>query len=32
MEVKIAERYSIFLSQAHYPIKGIQQLKALPIV
>ncbi len=27
------EYYSIFLSQAHYPIKGIQQLiKALPLV
>lgn len=27
------EPYSIFLSQAHYPIKGIQQLiKALPLV
>ena len=27
------EHYSIFLSQAHYPIKGIQQLlKALPLI
>lgn len=27
------ERYSIFLSQAHYPIKGLQQMiKALPII
>lgn len=27
------ERYSIFLSQAHYPIKGLHQMiKALPIV
>ena len=27
------EPYSIFLSQAHYPIKGIQQLiKALPVI
>jgi len=27
------QKYSIFLSQAHYPIKGIQQvIKALPII
>jgi glycosyltransferase involved in cell wall biosynthesis len=27
------EKYSIFLSQAHYPIKGLQQvIKALPLV
>jgi glycosyltransferase involved in cell wall biosynthesis len=32
-EFENCKKYSIFLSQAHYPIKGIQQLiQALPIV
>lgn len=32
-QLKSCERYSIFLSQAHYPIKGLQQMiKALPII
>lgn len=32
-ELNRCERYSIFLSQAHYPIKGLQQMiKALPII
>ena len=32
-EFENCKKYSIFLSQAHYPIKGIQQLiEALPIV
>lgn len=32
-EYEKCEKHTIFLSQAHYPIKGIQQLvKALPIV
>jgi len=32
-DIKKCQKYSIFLSQAHYPIKGIQQIiKALPII
>jgi glycosyltransferase involved in cell wall biosynthesis len=32
-EFSSSEKYSIFLSQAHYPIKGLQQvIKALPLI
>jgi glycosyltransferase involved in cell wall biosynthesis len=32
-DINTCEKHSIFLSQAHYPIKGLQQvIKALPII
>jgi glycosyltransferase involved in cell wall biosynthesis len=32
-DIKKCQKHSIFLSQAHYPIKGVQQIiKALPII